>query len=128
MKTMIRFLNPHQIGGCVTLITYGDTTICIDYGQNLPGADNMRFESIDWKREKIDAVFFTHYHGDHIGRFMEIPENVPCYMGNVTRNIEINIHKHLSSFGEGAQTHAQMEWRLRSMNPKWELREKRLRR
>ena len=52
MKTKIIFLNPLQIGGCSTLISYGDTTICIDYGDNLPGADRSRFESIDWEKKE----------------------------------------------------------------------------
>ena len=41
----------------------------------------------------MDAVFFTHYHGDHIGRFMEIPDDVDLYMGEVTFKVMLNIRR-----------------------------------
>ena len=44
----------------------------------------------------MDAVFFTHYHGDHVGRIMEIPKHIPLYMGKTARKVMQNIHKHLS--------------------------------
>ena len=103
------------------MISYGDTTICIDYGDNLPGADRSRFESIDWENEKIDAVFFTHYHGDHIGRMMEIPTKVPLYMGGATRNVEMIIHKHLAGFGEDAAVHSRVLKRLEGIPAAQEL-------
>ena len=49
-----------------------------------------------WDSEPVDAVFFTHYHGDHVGRIMDIPENIPLYIGETARKIMINIQEALS--------------------------------
>lgn len=94
METYIKVLHGNQIGGCVVIICCRHTKICIDFGENLPGYEGNRLE-IDWEAEGIDAVFFTHYHGDHIGRFMEIPLGIPLYMGSTARKIMLNIQKAL---------------------------------
>nr|MCR5104727.1 MBL fold metallo-hydrolase [Eubacterium sp.] len=65
----------------------------IDFGENLPGAEKKSSIELDWKKEKVDAVFFTHYHGDHIGRFLEIPDDVDLYMGEVTFKVMLNIRR-----------------------------------
>ncbi len=95
MNADIRVLQGNQIGGCITVITTKKSKIVIDYGESLPGSgkkDNIKF---DWEKEKVDAVFFTHYHGDHIGRFMEIPDDVDLYMGEVTYKVMLNIRRAL---------------------------------
>lgn len=90
----------NQIGACVTVITAskdGKThRIMIDYGESLPGSEVTERFNYPWEEAPVDAVFFTHYHGDHIGRIMEIPENIPLYMGETARQVMMNIHKHLS--------------------------------
>lgn len=93
MAVDIKVCQGNQIGGCITVISTGKTKIVIDYGENLPGAIEKKDIEFDWENEKVDAVFFTHYHGDHIGRFMEIPENVDLYMGEVTYKVMLNIRK-----------------------------------
>jgi len=98
--TEVQVYNGNQIGGCYTVISTDTTRIMIDYGDCLPGASGKQ-ESYDWEHdEKIDAVFFTHYHGDHVGKFMEIPKNIPLYMGSVARRVMINIHEALSRVKE----------------------------
>lgn len=82
-----------QIGGCITVISTDKTKIVIDYGENLPGAEKESNIDFDWEHENVDAVFFTHYHGDHIGRFMEIPDDVDLYMGEVTFKVMLNIRR-----------------------------------
>ena len=84
--TDIKIYNSNQIGGCITIISSENTKIMIDFGSNLPGAESKEKE-IDWEAERIDAVLFTHYHGDHIGRFKEIPESIPLYMGKLTKKV-----------------------------------------
>lgn len=68
MKTNIRIINGNQIGGCITVISTDTTGIIIDFGESLPGSVPDEPADFDWAEEKPDAVFFTHYHGDHIGR------------------------------------------------------------
>lgn len=103
MATEIRVLRGNQIGGCVVLISTGKAKICIDYGENLPGQEGEeKTAPLDWEAEKVDGVFFTHYHGDHIGGFRKIPARIPLYMGEVTRQVMINIRKALHKDEEAA--------------------------
>ena len=90
--TDIKIYQGNQIGGCITVISTDSSKIIIDFGESLPGAGPVENIDFDWVNEKVDVVFFTHYHGDHIGRFMEIPENVPLYMGEVTWKVLINFY------------------------------------
>ena len=84
----------------MTIITYtGDgvtTRIMIDYGMSLPGAEKKEEYKHDWEREPVDAVLFTHYHGDHAGRFLEIPTKTRLYLGGASRQVMINIYQALT--------------------------------
>lgn len=91
--TDIKIYNGNQIGGCITVVSSSKGKVMIDFGANLPGAEMADFV-FDWEAESVDAVLFTHYHGDHIGRFKEIPRNVPIYMGRVTRQVMTTIAKY----------------------------------
>ena len=93
MAAKINVYQGDQIGGCITVIATDKTKIVIDFGENLPGAERESNIDFDWKNENVDAVFFTHYHGDHIGRFMEIPDDVDLYMGEVTFKVMLNIRR-----------------------------------
>lgn len=120
MSTNVKIYQGSQIGGCVTVITYTPEIsdnpalrepetqappkcmqaprairLMIDYGQSLPGSDITEDFKYDWEHEPVDGVFFTHYHGDHIGRFAEIPSGIKLYMGAVTRKVLINIYTYL---------------------------------
>lgn len=107
MKTNVKVLQGHQIGGCITIISTETSKIVIDFGESLPGieiADNIEF---DWEKEQVNGVFFTHYHGDHIGRFIEIPESIPLYMGEVTYRVMLNIREALTKFDSDMQSEAE---------------------
>ena len=95
----IKIYNANQIGGNFTVITSNETKIIIDYGQALPGSKEEQ-EAFDWENDTVDAVFFTHYHGDHVGRILEIPKHIPLYMGGTARQIMLNIHRALSRVEE----------------------------
>ena len=120
MSANVKIYHGNQIGGCVTVITYTpeispvparpepekqDPSKCmqesrvirlmIDYGQSLPGSKITEDFKYDWEKEPVDGVFFTHCHGDHIGRFAEIPSGIKLYMGAVTRKLMINIQTFL---------------------------------
>lgn len=96
----IKIFQGNQIGGCVTVISTeldGVThRIMIDYGSSLPGNETEEF-TYPWDEEPVDAVFFTHYHGDHVGRLMDIPDNIPIYIGNTARQVMINIQEALAN-------------------------------
>lgn len=86
----------NQIGGCVTEIKTEEHRIFIDFGENLPGTENdtheLKIEGLNYAGEKCDGVFFTHYHGDHVGMFQTIQEDVPMYIGECARQIMLTIH------------------------------------
>ena len=67
----------NQIGGCITEIQSGDDRIMIDLGSNLPGTDGNDFtpEEIKEKTSGVQAILYTHYHGDHIGHIAHAAAN-----------------------------------------------------
>lgn len=95
----VEIYQANQIGGCVTVVSSvveGRThRVMIDYGCSLEGNENAADVHYPWEEKPVDAVFFTHYHGDHVGRLMEIPETIPVYMGATARKVMINIQKAL---------------------------------
>jgi len=95
----VEVFHGNQIGGCVTVITSNYKgvihRIMIDYGSSLPGCESEDFQ-YDWDTNPIDAVFFTHYHGDHVGQILNIPKDIPIYMGDTARKVMLNLHDHLS--------------------------------
>ncbi len=73
----------HQIGGCITEIqSEKGTRIEIDIGENLPSTGEkekvaLAIEGLTKEGESnFDAVFVTHYHGDHIGMFNKVLKEI----------------------------------------------------
>lgn len=103
----------HQIGGCVTEIKTEEARIIIDMGTPLPGSKTeneleeakedvlslpgvtMPLETDSYKTDSnqafneqpCDAVFITHYHGDHIGRIDTLLPEIPLYIGKAAKEI-----------------------------------------
>lgn len=79
-----------QIGGCVVEVCAGGTRLLIDAGEDLPGPEGAPAPAADFLApltKGCDAVLFTHYHGDHVGRLCEIDPAVPVYMGPAAKEI-----------------------------------------
>ena len=91
-----------QIGGCITEIATDKTRIFIDFGQNLPNGDGIVYddfanqEAVKEITNDIDAIFYTHYHGDHIGLFQYVPNRITQYIGAAAKQIAICKHRQLS--------------------------------
>jgi len=99
----------HQIGGCITEISTDEARIVIDMGSSLPGSaeeikpgdkdDSFSLdgvinplhtgngESCAAGARPCDAVFVTHYHGDHIGLVDRLLPDIPLYLGPAAREI-----------------------------------------
>ena len=86
----------NQIGGCITEIWTDTSRVFIDMGQNLPGNAELTAQEEDdemvknlfvQNKKEHEAVFYTHGHEDHIGLFMYVPDDVPQYMSDGTREI-----------------------------------------
>lgn len=81
----------HQIGGCATEIRTENHRIVIDFGANLPNneevmTDDELAETL-FDGRPCDAVLFTHYHGDHMGLYKKIPQDIPLYIGSAAKKI-----------------------------------------
>ena len=97
--TKITAYNSNQIGGNVVVIETEKSKIAIDFGENLPGNENANteIEGLSTGERSFDAVFFTHYHGDHVGRIQSILPGVELYLGTVARQILLNINTTLKN-------------------------------
>ena len=106
----------HQIGGCVTEYESDGWRLFVDYGEELPGglqSGALEVEGLTKGDLSKSALLITHYHGDHIGRITELPEDLPMYMGRVGREIQQVYSDHLKSTGE---VHQKMIDRLEKIN------------
>ncbi len=89
-----------QIGGQITRISTAHASIIIDLGHNLPNHaededayDNDR--AIAEITKDCSAILYTHYHGDHIGLFHHVPNNIPQYIGEVAKQVVCRKYKQL---------------------------------
>lgn len=93
----------NQIGGMVTEISTESTRIFIDMGSELPDEngltrpETLSVEGVTRGEKNCDAVFFTHYHGDHIGMLADILPGVPLYMGAAAKAIYLVLQKRMRS-------------------------------
>lgn len=92
----------NQIGGCITEIATNTTRILIDLGQNLPDGEGVvqddfaNLETVEKLTKDVDAIFYTHYHGDHLGLFHLVPDYINQYIGKVAKRVALCKHKRLS--------------------------------
>jgi ribonuclease J len=98
----------NQIGGCITEIASASgAKILIDLGHNLPEGDKRnndpldKPENIDPILEGVDAVFYTHSHGDHVGFEAKVADkNVPQYIGAMAKEVMIMQREHMARVAE----------------------------
>lgn len=88
----------HQIGGCATEYRTNKTRIFIDFGAELDSENAKPFDidGVTKGETNCDAVFFTHYHGDHMGLLDTINKDVPLYMGEASKAIAKILNDRLS--------------------------------
>ena len=79
----------NQIGGNIIEISTANTKILLDIGLELDDEKNKKLPDIkglfDYKG--YDAVFISHYHGDHLGLAYKIHKDIPLYMGEKSARI-----------------------------------------
>lgn len=96
--TVTIYRGTHQIGGCVTEYRTKTTRILVDLGSPLPGApeqEPIRLPGVTEPGEPCQGVFFTHYHGDHMGEIYRVLPNVPLWMGETAREVAKVLYLHL---------------------------------
>ena len=88
----------HQIGGCVTEYECDGWHLFVDYGEELPGGlkkGDLQVEGLTYGDISKSALLITHYHGDHIGNITKLPKELPIYMGELGRKIQMIMSDHL---------------------------------
>ena len=91
-----------QIGGVCTEIATDEARILFDFGSPLEDEGDQKPLNIEGVTEgdmDCDAVFLTHYHGDHVGEVPRIKAGIPVYMQKTARKILQAQQEHLQSHG-----------------------------
>lgn len=84
-----------QIGGCITEIATETTKIFIDLGHNLPKGnnpvedENANKETIEKLTKDCSAIFYSHYHGDHIDLYKYVSKTITQYIGEIAKQVMI---------------------------------------
>ena len=92
----------NQIGGVCTEIATEEARIFFDVGAPLEGEGNQNKLDIDGLTKGIcntDAIFLTHYHGDHVGEIQFVSDSIPIYMEKTAKKILEIQQKHMKSVG-----------------------------
>lgn len=93
MMNIIVHRGTKQIGGCVTEISTEETRVFIDLGSELPDKngntplETLSIDGVTQGAKNCEGVFFTHYHGDHVGMISHIMPQIPLYMGQAAKDI-----------------------------------------
>ncbi len=92
-----------QIGGVCTEIATDNARILFDFGSPLEGEERQDVLDIDGVtsgKANCDAVFLTHYHGDHVGEVPNIMADIPVYMQKTALKILQAQQEHKVSVGQ----------------------------
>ena len=78
----------NQIGGNIVEIASDSTRILLDVGLELD-TEEIILPAVDglFENSTFDAVFISHYHGDHLGLAYYIDKNIPLYIGESSYRI-----------------------------------------
>ena len=112
-----------QIGGCITEIATEKVGVLIDLGQNLPDGEGVvqdeftNLESIAKITNDIDAIFYTHYHGDHLGLFHLVPDSIPQHIGSVSKRVALCKHQRLAHIKDRQELSAKEISKIEAMLP-----------
>jgi len=112
-----------QIGGCITEIATDKARIFVDLGQNLPDGEGIvqddlaNLDSIETLTKDIDAIFYTHYHGDHLGLFHLVPDTIKQYIGKVAKEVAMCKYQRLSYIKGREDISAKEIFKLGQMQP-----------
>ena len=95
----------NQIGGCITGIeSASGTKILIDLRHNLPDAEGQVEdeydvpENLDRLLDGVSAVFYTHYHGDHLAFEAAVAERgVDQYLGCLAKRVKQKFYAHMQN-------------------------------
>ena len=96
-----------QIGGTCIEIRSDLTRLIFDIGEELPDSNNPEkvkaklfvddlFVDSEISNRKIDGIFISHNHGDHIGLFETIKDGIPIFIGKTALEVQNTIFDFIS--------------------------------
>lgn len=79
----------NQIGGNIIEISTATTKILLDIGLELDDDKNQTLPEIQglFDSAEYNAIFISHYHGDHLGLAYQIHKDIPLYIGEASYKI-----------------------------------------
>ena len=79
----------NQIGGNIIEIATDTTKILLDVGLELDSNNKQALSKIQglFDYAGYDAIFISHYHGDHVGLVYHTHKDIPVYIGKASYNI-----------------------------------------
>lgn len=79
----------NQIGGNIIEISKNKTKILLDIGLELDNEKNANLPPVEglFEGKGFDAVFISHYHGDHLGLAYYMDKEIPLYIGEASYKI-----------------------------------------
>ena len=79
----------NQIGGNIIEISTENTKILLDVGLELDDEKNKTLPNIEglFDSKGYDAIYVTHYHGDHLGLAYNAHKDIPLYIGEKSSKI-----------------------------------------
>lgn len=88
MMNIVIHRGQNQIGGNIIEVSTEKTRILLDVGLELD-QEEVTLPMIDglFDNPAFDAVFISHYHGDHLGLAYYIDNRIPLYMGEASYRI-----------------------------------------
>jgi len=112
-----------QIGGCVTEIESNGHKVFIDFGDQLPGAENNNsklpeIKGLTYGDVSKSALLITHYHGDHIGKICDTVPCLPIYAGKTALKIYNCLEEKLAYIQDQikAEKHKSIIERIKTIN------------
>lgn len=109
----------HEIGGCITEYEQDGWHLFVDYGEQLadaPVSKPLHIEGLNYGDLSKSALLITHYHGDHIGKIIELPDALPIFMGKMGHDIAFTFTEYLSHAPTLHDKEELMMERLNKMN------------
>jgi ribonuclease J len=101
----------NQIGGTCIEFRSVEARLIFDIGEELPDVFNPLKKKSDLDvddlfvksketNNKIDGVFISHNHGDHIGMLKNVKKGIPIYIGEISAQVYNTICKFISDKNE----------------------------
>ena len=76
----------NQIGGSIIEVRAGETRILLDAGRELDDDGSGPLPELPdlFEHAGFDALFLSHYHGDHAGLAYDVHRDIPIYIGEAS--------------------------------------------